>query len=72
MPELSLAELVRLARDASTESPQVEESARYVYIRIGKDGKRGLNTEVRTTVEGKDLMLDLDEAGQIYGIEFWT
>ena len=71
MPELSLSELVRMANSVTAGADHPEDSARYLYVRIGTEGKRGLNTEVRTTVEGKDLMLDLDERGQIHGIEFW-
>jgi uncharacterized protein YuzE len=72
MPEVSLAELVRLASSAAEGGSGSPDSERYIYVRIGNDGKRGLNTEIRTTVEGKELMLDLDERGHVHGIEFWT
>lgn len=41
----------------------------YLYIRLGPEDAPKLTSRVMTTVEGLDLVLDLDERGKVYGLE---
>lgn len=68
MREVSIHEL----RDwlAKRVPPQEGEGGmNLVYIRIGRERRAGLRSEVRTSVDEGDVVLDVDEQGRVYGVE---